>query len=93
MALCCHVQNQIRIGLPHRRRRGSSDGEIHPQQLVAAFALWRSGPIAQILQHLLKAGEIVGEAALVEVEHQVVAITQHAANHGTADVHAFGRWP
>ena len=41
----------------------------------------------------LNAGEVAGLAALVEVEHQGVAVCQQAAYHRTADVHAVGRRP
>ena len=63
-------------------------GEIHLEQLVAALSLGHGGPIAQQRQHLLNAGEIAGVTALVEVEHQRVAVCEQAAHHGTTDVDA-----
>ena len=68
-------------------------GTLHLGQLVAALFLGCGGTIAQLRQHLLNAGEIVGLAALVEVEDQRLAVCEQAAHHGPADVHAVGRRP
>jgi hypothetical protein len=84
MALARQVQHQIRIRLSQRVGRGLRIGEIHPEQPVAAFALWGGGPLAQLRQHLLDAGEIAGVAARVEVEDQRLAVCEQAAPHGPA---------
>ena len=68
MALGRQVQHQVGIGLLHRRRRSRRIGEVHPQELVACLRLGQR----------LDAGEVAGVAALVEVEHQGIALLQTA---------------
>jgi hypothetical protein len=88
MALSRQMQHQIRIGLPDGFGGGRAIAQIHFQQLMAAL---RHG--AELLQHLLDAGEIAGVAHLVEVEHQRLALPQQSPHHGATDVHEVGRRP
>ena len=70
MALGRQVHHQVGVGLAHHRCCGLGVGEVHPQQRVALDHLGQA----------LNAGEVAGVAALVEVEHQVVAFDQQAAH-------------
>ena len=75
MALGRQVHYQVGVGLAHRRCCGLGVGEVHPQQGVALSRLGQG----------LDAGEVACVAALVEVEHQGVALLKQPAHHRAAD--------
>ena len=93
MALGCQVHHQIGIGLAHYRSRGRRVSEINLQQLMAVVSLRCLPLVAKPRQLLLDAGELVGLAALVEVEHQCLATAQLPTHHRPANVHTVGRRP
>jgi hypothetical protein len=80
VALGRQMEHQIRIGLPHRRRRGFGMGQIHPQQLVPARRRR-----AQLSEGELDAGEIAGVAELVEVEHRGIGVPQQPPHQRPAN--------